>query len=172
MANKLIFDAREDEGEVDDLELTLNGSKFRIFRPTSGQVAIVSAAMSGEGGNVGTATKALLTFYKNIAEVQYEEYDDEGYGVEGTELPGADAAIKAMLENPRISDSFEQVMRLTEQVIESFTGNPTKRPTDYLPPQRSTGRSSTASRRQPASPRSTSRPRASATGSTPSASAG
>ena len=151
MVKKLVFDAQEAEGEADSIELTLNGTTHIVYRPTTGQTALMMASFSDENdGSAGMA--GILAFYKDIME-------PEGY-----------LAIKALLRDPRVPDSLEQVMELTEQVIEAFTGNPTKQPTDYLPSRQSGGRSSTASRRQPASTRSSSPQRASATGSTRSSS--
>jgi hypothetical protein len=167
---KLTFDAKEDEGEVDDLELTLNGRKVYVQKPTTGQVTIMMAAFA-EDVPAPEAAKALLDFYKDISIRDYAEWDEEkDEGIPGTELPTAYDEVRAVLRNPKVTDSLEQMMDLTEKVIEAFTGNPTKPPTDYLPSRRSGGRSSTA--RRPASTRSRSRRPGSATGSTASSSAG
>lgn len=151
MVKKMIFDALEQEGEADSVELHLNGEIHQVYRPTSGQVAIMMAAF-GEDASVADGAASILHFYRNIME-------PEGY-----------AAIKSILNNPRIPDSLERVMELTQDVIEEFTGNPTKQPTDYLQSQKSAGQNSTASRRAPASTRSRSLPAGSATGSTRSTS--
>lgn len=153
MPRKLVFDAQEDSGEVEDLELTLNGEKHTVYKPTTGQSALMMAAFA-EDVPATESAKAILDFFKNITE-------DDGY-----------AAIKGILENPNIPDSLEQVMDLTEKVIETFTGNPTKQPTDYLPSRQTGGQNSTVSQRKPASRRSGSPQRGSATGSTRSSSRG
>jgi hypothetical protein len=168
---KLAFDALEDQGEVDDLELTLNGGTYMVSKPTSGQIAIMFAAFA-EDVPAPEAAKAIIDFYKNISIPEYEEYDEDDMPVEHSKLPTAADAVKEVLRNPRIKDSLEQMITLTEKVIEAFTGNPTKRPTDYLPSQKRTGQNSTATRRAPASTRSTSPRAASATGSTRSSSRG
>ena len=118
-----------------------------MYRPTTGQTALMMSAFSGDS-SVADGTHALLNFYRNITE-------DDGY-----------AAIKGMLENPNIPDSLEQLMDLTEAVIEEFTGNPTKQPTDYLPSRQTGGRNLTATRRRPGQTPSRSRRVGSATGST------
>lgn len=169
MPKKLVFDALEDEGELDEIELTLNGTTVSVFRPTSGQVAIMMAAFSDES-TAANGAQALLSFYRNISVVEYAETDDDGFGVPGSELPTAHDLVKAFLSNPRIGNSLERMMELTEKVIEAFSGNPTKSPTDYLPSRQTGGRSSTASRRQATSTRSRSPRPASATGSTPTSS--
>jgi hypothetical protein len=169
MTKKLLFDAREEEGELDDLELTLNGRVYGLSKPTSGQVTMLMAAFADDVPAPEMA-KALLDFYRNVSIQDYAEYDEEGEGVPGTELDTAYIAVKGILNNPRIPDSLEQVSELTEKIVEVVTGNPTKQPTDYLPSRRSGGQSSTGQRRKPASTRSRSVPPASATGSTRSSS--
>lgn len=164
MAKKLAFDALEEEGEVDELELTLNKEVYRVLRPTSGQIALLVLAFDAESTGAETA-RSLLNFYEAISVQEYDEYDDEGYGIAGTERKTAKDAVKATLRNPKIPDSLERMIELTEKVVEVFTGNPTKQPTDYMPSQRTGGRNSTGSRPRPASTRSRSPRPGSATGS-------
>lgn len=172
MTKKLVFDAREEEGELEDLDLTLNGTTFALNKPTTGQIAILMAAFAEETPAAEMA-KAILDFYRDLSIPEFGEYDDEtALGVPGTELPTAYDEVKKILRNPRIPDSLEQMMSLTEKVVETVTGNPTKRPTDYLPSRGNGGSSSTASRRRPASTRSRSPQAGSATGSTRTSSRG
>jgi hypothetical protein len=169
MTKKLVFDALEEEGELEDLDLTLNGTTYPLSKPTTGQIAILMAAFSEETPAPDMA-KAILDFYRNLSIQAYQEYDEEDEGVPGTELPTAYDAVRGILRNPRIPDSLEQMIRLTEKVVELVTGNPTKRPADYLPSQRNGGSNSTGQRRRPASTRSRSPRPGSATGSTRSSS--
>lgn len=152
MVRKLAFDVQEEDGEADSIEVALStGQKFLVYQPTTGQSALMMSAFSDDSA-MTDAAKAILDFYKDITE-------PEGYEI-----------IRDFLRNPRIPDSLEKLIDLTEKVIEAFTGNPTKQPTDYLPSRQSGGQSSTGSRQRPASTRSRSPRTASATGSTRSSS--
>lgn len=143
---KIILQAQESTEEARTLELDLAGETYTVWEPTSGQIALVAEAL--ESNDMGAATKGLKDFWRGLT-------DDDGY-----------KAVIAVLANPNIPDSLEQVAQATRDVVEAFTTVPTKQPSDYLPSQKSTGQTSTAQRRQPGSTRSRSPQPGSSTTST------
>jgi hypothetical protein len=149
MASKFQFDIEEEEGELDQIEynIPILDEPLVIFKPTSGQLALLASAFSGDS-EFTDSSKAVTRFFKGVT-------DEVGF-----------SQIMWILENPRITDSLEQVVRLAQDVMQRFAGNPTKQPSDYLAPQRGTGQSSTATRRRAASTPSPSRRTGSATSST------
>lgn len=137
------FDFEVDEGERDFISYTLtNVSEEPVifYRPTPGQLANFASAFS-EDASFPDQMAAIKRFFRNIT-------DEEGYDV-----------ILDVIEDPRMKDAVGALVQLQREIVERFTKNPTKRPSDYLPPQSSGGRSSTATRRVTASTRSRS-PRA------------
>jgi len=153
MTRKVKFEVEESNDVADDIEVQFStGQTIRVWEPTNGQIALLLAAFSEESESTDSAN-SILTFYKNIT-------DADGYKV-----------VKDFLANPDIPNSFEQLVRLTNLVIEEFTGNPTKQPTDYLPSRRSSGQNSTARPQRRASTPARSRRSGSATGSTRTSSA-
>lgn len=152
MTRKVSFNVESDDTVADDIEVQFStGEVIRVWEPTSGQIALMLGAFSEDSESTDSA-HAILQFFKNITE-------PEGYRV-----------VKDFLANPAVPNSLEQLVRLTNIVIEEFTGNPTKQPADYLPSRRGTGQSSTAQPQRRASTRARSPRAASATSSTRSSS--
>lgn len=147
---KFEFDVEETDNELDQIEynIAVLDEPLVIYRPTSGQLALLAAAFT-DSAVFSESTAAVMRFFKGVT-------DDIGF-----------AQIMWILENPRIPKSLEQVVGLAQDVMEKFSGNPTKQPSDYLPSQRATGQSSTATRRRTGSTPSPSRRAGSATRSTP-----
>lgn len=145
---KEFFTAAKDSlGEVneDDVITFLHdGTEVTFFQPSAGQQAI----MLSMGGRTMTG-KTAGTFI----ELFFSAADDATQRYMQTRLLDR--------HDPFDLDSEGGIFDLFEALIEEWSGRPTKQPSDYQPPQRATGKRSTASTRAAASTSSRSRSAAS-----------
>lgn len=121
----------------DDREVT-------FFEPASGQLAIMMAF--GRGKITPMQASTFITLF-------FSMMDDE------TKMYFEDRLLDP--KDPFDLDTQGGVFDLWEGLTKEWSARPTREPSDYQPPQRATGRASTASTRAKASTSSPSRSRAS-----------
>jgi hypothetical protein len=135
--------------KVDDREVT--------FQPaTEGQIALILAALSDTSGALnGIAT--VINFFFSLLDPDRLDVDDE-------EDDDFQAVVRRLDDDVRYfklrlldsKDPFDggDIVDIVVHLIEEWTGNPTKQPSDFMQSQKSGGQKSTAKRRSTASTRS------------------
>ena len=138
------FDVEEED---EPLVFIHDGREVRFFEPSAGQLAIMATlSMSKEQQTV----RQLMTLFFSVMDEDTYEY------------------FESRLMDRK--DTFDLdteggVLDIYEFLMEEWSGKPSKQPSDYQPPRKSTGRSSTGSTRAKASTSSRSRSTASSTSS-------
>lgn len=138
------FDVEEED---EPLVFIHDGREVRFFEPSAGQLAIMATlSMSKEQQTV----RQLMTLFFSVMDEETYEY------------------FESRLMDRK--DTFDLdteggVLDIYEFLMEEWSGKPSKQPSDYRPPRKSTGRSSTGSTRAKASTSSRSRSTASSTSS-------
>ena len=130
----------------DEIAFVHEGAEVLFYQPSTGQLAI----MMGMGGRA-MDVKVAGTFI----ELFFEMMDDDTQRHFRTRLMDRRDGFDL--------DSENGIFDIFEALVEEWSGNPTKKPTDFQPPRRATGRKSTATTRVKASTSSTSRSRATST---------
>lgn len=141
--------AKDTLGEVSEDDYIVfkhDGTEVTFYQPSSGQLAIMSNIVNGNKNDPTLSANFIQLFFAMMEEEETLPYfrnrlmdrkDTFDLGGEGG-----------------MFDIFEGLM-------EEWSARPTKQPSDYQPPQRATGRKSTATTRVRASTSSTSRSRGS-----------
>jgi hypothetical protein len=132
--------------EDDAIEFLHNGTVVKFYKPNDAQQAMMLAM-----GGRGMSLKAAGTFIQLFIELG--DHDTQNYFRD------------LMLDSESGFDLTEEggLFDLWEYITEEWSGKASKQPSDYLSPQRKTGRASTGSTRVRASTSSASRGRASST---------
>lgn len=141
--------AKDTLGEVNEDDYIVfkhDGTEVTFFQPSSGQMAIMLNIMNGNRNNPDLAANFIQLFFAMMEEEETLPYFRNRL---------MDRKDTFDIETP--GGMFD----IFEHLAEEWSARPTKQPSDYQPPQRATGRKSTATTRVVASTSSTSRRRAS-----------
>lgn len=144
---------KDDLGEVDEsdqIRFLHDGTEVVFNKPSNGQMALM---LSMGGRKTGTTEMAgnFIALFIELADKETQRY------------------LQSRLLDR--NDTFDLdgpggIFDIWEGLTEEWSGHPTKQPSDYQPPRRATGRSSTAPSRAKGSTSSRSRSTASSTSST------
>ena len=137
----------EIEEEDEPLVFIHDGREVRFYEPSAGQLAIMATLSTSKEHQ---AVRQLMTLFFSVMDDETHEY------------------FESRLMDRK--DTFDLdteggVLDIYEFLMEEWSGKPSKQPSDYQPPRKSTGRSSTGSTRAKASTSSRSRSTASSTSS-------
>lgn len=132
-------------GEVRDEEevsttFVHDGTEVTFFKPSSGQFMLMSSI--GVGNRDAKSMGTFIALFMEIMDEATQSY------FEGRLLDRRD---------PFDIDSEGGIFEIWEYLVEEWSARPTKEPSDYQPPQRATGKRSTAPTRAKASTSSRSR---------------
>lgn len=144
---------KEDIGEVDpssQVRMMHDGTEIVFNKPSSGQMALM-LSMRGRKGDTTAMAGNFIALFIELADEDTQHY------------------LQSRLLDAK--DTFDLdgeggIFDLWEALAEEWSGHPTKQPSDFQPPRRATGRTSTAPTRAKASTSSRSRSTASSTSST------
>lgn len=137
-----------DEGEL--IEFKHDGRDVAFVSPTPAQASMMMLMISGDA-KLETAGTFIHMWFEMMADDETKRY------------------FRSRLldrNDPFELDNEGGVVEIFEYLVEEMTGNPTKQPSDYQPPQSKTGKGSTAGSSRRASTRSVSRSRATSRSST------
>lgn len=131
----------EKRDEEEPITFLHDGREVTFFKPSSGQFMLMSSIGIGGSSN----PRSIGTFIALFMELMDE--DTQGY-FEGRLLDRHDTFD---------IDSEGGIFDIWEYLAEEWSARPTKEPSDYQPPQRATGKRSTAPSRAKGSTSSRSR---------------
>lgn len=137
--------AVKDVGDVDeDSPITFkhDGREVTFYEPSSGQQTLMLSM--GRGVQDGKSASTFLAMFFSMMEDDTRQYFEDRLM---DRLDGFDL------------ESEGGIFDIFEHLTEEWSARPTKQPSDYLPPERSTGKTSTASTRVKGSTSSRSRSR-------------
>lgn len=153
--------ADKDEAEFGEpLSFKVDDATFVALPPTQGEFAMLMLGATDISTAVETIGNAINFFFAVLDDEWSEppeDEDDDGKRINAAKY------LKRRLFDRRDGFDAEDIMQIVEWQVESWSGRPTKQPSDFKQSQRSGGRKSTAHARHAARTRSSSGQTASAT---------
>lgn len=109
------------------IQVTVDEREVTFYPPTEGQLAVFFAGASDSSSQVNAVASTINFFFSLLDD------DDIRY-------------FKVRLFNRKDPFDAENIVEIVEYVIGEWSARPTKQPSDFMPSQSNTGRTSTARR--------------------------
>lgn len=145
---ELYTDAKDSLGDVNEDDLITfkhDETEVTFYQPSAGQLAIMSNLVQGARQDPAAAGTFIQLFFSMMEEETLYHFQSRLMD----------------RKDPFDIETTGGILDIFKLLVGEWSGKATKRPSDFQPPRRATGRSSTAPTRVKASTSSTSRSRAS-----------